>query len=114
MLVVGQPEAFVQTPRPASTQLTSLCRANCCCAKIEQGLPSSLVLENAEKDRFLLLPSATLPGRPESKVRGREFFYGRFENVCARANSPPPVWSRQCVFSSSLGTVFSVKRISAL
>lgn len=33
-----------------------------------QGLPSSLLLENSEKDRFLLLPSATLPGRPESKV----------------------------------------------
>lgn len=35
-----------------------------------QGLPSSLLLENSEKDRFLLLPSATLPGRPESKVEG--------------------------------------------
>ena len=33
-----------------------------------QGLPSSLLLENSEKDRFLLLPCATLPGRPESKV----------------------------------------------
>ena len=33
-----------------------------------QGLPSSLLLENSENDRFLLLPSATLPGRPESKV----------------------------------------------
>lgn len=39
---------------------------------MKQGLPSSLLLENAEKDRFLLLPSATLPGRPESKVRGGE------------------------------------------
>ncbi|CAM9946555.1 unnamed protein product, partial [Ectocarpus sp. 8 AP-2014] len=35
--------------------------------KLVEGLPSSLLLENSEKDRFLLLPSATLPGRPESK-----------------------------------------------
>lgn len=35
---------------------------------IEQGLPSSLLLENSEGDRFVLLPSATLPGRPESNV----------------------------------------------
>lgn len=33
-----------------------------------QGLPSCLMLEDSETNRFLLLPAATLPGRPESKV----------------------------------------------
>lgn len=53
------------------TQLVSAKRCrylNALYFNFEQGLPSSLMLENSEGDRFLLLPSATLPGRPESKV----------------------------------------------
>ncbi|CAM9876619.1 unnamed protein product, partial [Discosporangium mesarthrocarpum] len=36
-------------------------------ASLLEGLPSSVVLENGEGERFLLLPSSCLPGRPEPK-----------------------------------------------
>lgn len=51
-------------------------------SEIAQGIPACLMLENSQKERFLLLPSVTLPGRPESKVRRLNIAPVDWEVVC--------------------------------